>query len=115
MVIIARAWTRADGGRYQDCQEAVVKGLKLCQRYEALTFYRLTLRCAGLWAQVCWKLERALPEQFARKLAKRVKKFRLDARTAGFEQFVAVADQLAAETIVAKRPQVQVASQPDLR
>lgn len=86
MLWIARAWVHCDLGRYEECQRAVSEGLELCRRIDSLPFYRLTLRCAGLWSAVDAK--NVDPAALSA--------FRQDCQEHQVGQFVKIADQLLA-------------------
>ena len=88
MLWIARAWVYCDLGRHAECQDAVKQGLELCERIDSLPFYRLTLRCAGLWSLVESKtLDRSI-------LVSRLVTFKADCERWEVRQFVKVAKDL---------------------
>jgi predicted ATPase len=90
MLWIARAWVNCDLGCHPECQDSVRQGLELCECIESLPFYRLTLRCAGLWSLVESKtLE-------SRELETLLQTFKTDAERHGVRQFVKIADELLA-------------------
>ena len=95
MVCIARAWVYCDGGMHEKSITAVEQGLMLCQGIGALPFYRLTLRCAGLWAQVEQRANGSLPMKQSTTLGARILLFKKDSREHGIDQFVIIADLLS--------------------
>lgn len=96
MVAIARAWVFCDLGSYAPCLKAVESGMELCEKLDALPFYKLTLRCAGLWASVDWATRGRPPESVHRDLDKRLKQFRQESLQHGIVQFDKIATDLLA-------------------
>jgi len=88
MVWIARAWVNCDLGCDAECQEAVQRGLELCERIESLPFYRLTLQCASLWSAVETRTEDSGV------LTQRLQEFREECRQHQVTQFVHISDKL---------------------
>lgn len=96
MVGLARAWVFCDLGSYEPCLKAVEGGMELCQRVDALPFYRLTLRCAGLWASVDWVTRGQPPASVSEGLVDRLKEFQRESVEHGVVQFESIAAELLA-------------------
>ena len=96
MVGLARAWVFCDLGSYEPCLKAVETGMELCEKMDALPFYRLTLRCAGLWASVDWVTRGQPPAAVSQGLEDRLQAFQRESVEHGIVQFESIAADLLA-------------------
>lgn len=92
MVAMARSWVLCDLGQYPESLRAVEMGMDICDKVEALPFYRLTMRCAGLWGQSEWLKKGTAPAEVRQELPQQISEFKEETIHQGVEQFANIAD-----------------------